>query len=56
MPFLETTPLLKVDVAPRRHRYPHHALRRVCTYCLLRYNNVYVRYYICWSWACQPDG
>lgn len=31
MPFSETTPLLEVHVAPRRHRYPHHALRRACT-------------------------
>ena len=27
----ETTPLLLVPVAPQRHRYPHHRLRRVCT-------------------------
>ncbi|QQK39727.1 Glutamate carboxypeptidase, putative [Penicillium digitatum] len=30
----ETTPLLEVNVAPPRHRYPHHALRRACTMCL----------------------
>lgn len=30
----ETTPLLVVQVAPRRHRYPHHALRRTCTFAL----------------------
>lgn len=31
MRFSETTPLLEVHVAPRRHRYPHYALRRACT-------------------------
>ncbi|KAJ5788507.1 Peptidase M28 [Penicillium paradoxum] len=31
MPYSETTPLLEVNVARRRHRYPHHALRRACT-------------------------
>ncbi|KAH8700414.1 putative peptidase, M28 family [Talaromyces proteolyticus] len=31
MPISETTPLLVVQTAPRRHRYPHHALRRSCT-------------------------
>lgn len=31
MPYSETTPLLEVHVAPRRHRYPHHALRHTCT-------------------------
>ncbi|CAI7628052.1 unnamed protein product [Penicillium pancosmium] len=34
MPYSETTPLLEVHVAPRRHRYPHHALRRTCTFFL----------------------
>ncbi|KKA19647.1 Glutamate carboxypeptidase II [Rasamsonia emersonii CBS 393.64] len=35
MPVSETTPLLAVvQVAPRRHRYPHHALRRACTFAL----------------------
>ncbi|KAJ5678839.1 hypothetical protein N7462_007083 [Penicillium macrosclerotiorum] len=34
MPYSETTPLLEVSVAPRRPRYPHHALRRTCTYLL----------------------
>ncbi|KAI9931821.1 hypothetical protein ASPWEDRAFT_37285 [Aspergillus wentii DTO 134E9] len=27
----ESTPLLYVQVAPQRHRYPHHTLRRFCT-------------------------
>ncbi|CAI7575756.1 unnamed protein product [Penicillium bialowiezense] len=31
MSYSETTPLLEVNVAPPRHRYPHHALRRACT-------------------------
>jgi N-acetylated-alpha-linked acidic dipeptidase len=31
MPYSESTPLLGIDAAPRRHRYPHHALRRACT-------------------------
>ncbi|KUL88558.1 hypothetical protein ZTR_05408 [Talaromyces verruculosus] len=31
MPLSETTPLLVVQTAPRRHRYPHHGLRRTCT-------------------------
>lgn len=31
MPLSETTPLLVVQTAPTRHRYPHHALRRACT-------------------------
>lgn len=31
MPLSETTPLLVVQTAPRRHRYPHHTLRRTCT-------------------------
>lgn len=31
MPLSETTPLLVVQTAPTRHRYPHHALRRSCT-------------------------
>ncbi|OQE39136.1 hypothetical protein PENCOP_c007G06598 [Penicillium coprophilum] len=31
MRFSETTPLLEVNVAPPRRRYPHHALRRACT-------------------------
>ncbi|KAJ5308897.1 hypothetical protein PENANT_c013G05105 [Penicillium antarcticum] len=31
MPYSETTPLLEVHVAPQRHRYPHHVLRRACT-------------------------
>ena len=30
----ETTPLLIVPVAPQRYRYPHHKLRRACTYSL----------------------
>ncbi|KAL4881239.1 hypothetical protein BJY04DRAFT_61961 [Aspergillus karnatakaensis] len=30
----ETTPLLLVQVAPQRHRYPHHRLRRACNYSL----------------------
>ncbi|KAE8349904.1 hypothetical protein BDV28DRAFT_140193 [Aspergillus coremiiformis] len=31
----ESTPLLRVvDVAPQRHRYPHHKLRRFCTFSL----------------------
>ncbi|KAL5339344.1 hypothetical protein BJX70DRAFT_364089 [Aspergillus crustosus] len=30
----ETTPLLLVQVAPRRHRYPHNKLRRACSYSL----------------------
>lgn len=34
MPFSETTPLLEVRVAPQRHRYPHHTLRRACTFFL----------------------
>ncbi|KAJ5577418.1 Peptidase M28 [Penicillium hispanicum] len=34
MPFSENTPLLEVRVAPPRHRYPHHALRRTCTFLL----------------------
>jgi N-acetylated-alpha-linked acidic dipeptidase len=34
MPFSETTPLLEVQVAPPRHRYPHHAIRRACTFLL----------------------
>jgi N-acetylated-alpha-linked acidic dipeptidase len=31
MPVSESTPLLIVQTAPRRHRYPHHVLRRTCT-------------------------
>ncbi|OKL59530.1 hypothetical protein UA08_05426 [Talaromyces atroroseus] len=31
MPASETTPLLVVQTAPRRQRYPHHVLRRTCT-------------------------
>lgn len=31
MPATENTPLLVVQVAPRRQRYPHHTLRRICT-------------------------
>ncbi|KAJ5769658.1 hypothetical protein N7520_004217 [Penicillium odoratum] len=31
----ETTPLLSVYVAPQRYRYPHHAIRRTCTFLLL---------------------
>ncbi|CRG90248.1 glutamate carboxypeptidase II [Talaromyces islandicus] len=31
MPLSETTPLLVIQTAPTRHRYPHHALRRSCT-------------------------
>ncbi|KAJ5503431.1 Peptidase M28 [Penicillium fimorum] len=31
MRYSETTPLLVVNVAPPRHRYPHHAVRRACT-------------------------
>lgn len=31
MPYSETTPLLEINVAPQRQRYPHHALRRACT-------------------------
>ena len=27
----ESTPLLVVPVAPQRHRYPHHLLRRICS-------------------------
>ncbi|KAJ5477362.1 glutamate carboxypeptidase [Penicillium diatomitis] len=34
MPFTETSPLLEVHVAPRRPRYPHHAVRRTCTFML----------------------
>ncbi|PGH10190.1 hypothetical protein AJ80_07549 [Polytolypa hystricis UAMH7299] len=34
MPALETTPLLFVQVTPRRPRYPHSTLRRSCTVCL----------------------
>ncbi|KAJ6119435.1 Peptidase M28 [Penicillium sp. IBT 18751x] len=34
MPFSETTPLLEVHVAPPRHRYPHHNIRRACTFIL----------------------
>jgi N-acetylated-alpha-linked acidic dipeptidase len=30
----ETTPLLIVPVAPQRYRYPHHKLRRACSYSL----------------------
>ncbi|KAA8648587.1 M28 family metallopeptidase [Aspergillus tanneri] len=30
----ESTPLLLVNVAPRRHRYPHHTLRRICSFSL----------------------
>ncbi|KAL5359729.1 hypothetical protein BJX96DRAFT_148986 [Aspergillus floccosus] len=30
----ETTPLLLVNVAPQRYRYPHHTLRRTCTFSL----------------------
>lgn len=30
----ENTPLLLVNVAPPRHRYPHHTLRRICTFSL----------------------
>ncbi|KAJ5206855.1 Peptidase M28 [Penicillium cf. griseofulvum] len=31
MRYSETTPLLEVEIAPPRHRYPHHAVRRACT-------------------------
>ncbi|EAL88086.2 hypothetical protein KXW98_007567 [Aspergillus fumigatus] len=31
----ETTPLLVVNVAPQRYRYPHHALRRACSFSLI---------------------
>jgi N-acetylated-alpha-linked acidic dipeptidase len=31
MPASETTPLLVVQIAPRRQRYPHYELRRACT-------------------------
>ena len=34
MPVTERTPLLVVQLTPRRHRYPHHTLRRVCTFIL----------------------
>lgn len=34
MASLETTPLLAVHVAPQRYRYPHHAVRRTCTFLL----------------------
>ncbi|KAJ5917723.1 Peptidase M28 [Penicillium verhagenii] len=30
----ETTPLLAVQVAPQRYRYPHHTIRRTCTFLL----------------------
>lgn len=34
MPYSETTPLLAVYIAPRRHRYPYHTLRRLCSFFL----------------------
>ncbi|OJJ47698.1 hypothetical protein ASPZODRAFT_131253 [Penicilliopsis zonata CBS 506.65] len=34
MPVSETTPLLVVPVAAQRYRYPHHPLRRACTFTL----------------------